>query len=45
MKQNFILIGRDFEPATNWCRISLGTPSEMLYVANVMRNLKSQSLI
>lgn len=45
MKQNFILIGRDFEPATNWCRISLGTPSEMLYVANVMRNLRNQSVI
>ncbi|KFA58843.1 aspartate aminotransferase [Gilliamella sp. wkB18] len=40
MKQNFVLIGRDFAPATNWCRISLGTPGEMLYVANVMYNLR-----
>ncbi|WP_081295300.1 MULTISPECIES: pyridoxal phosphate-dependent aminotransferase [unclassified Gilliamella] len=40
MKQNFVLIGRDFAPATNWCRISLGTPGEMLYVANIMYNLR-----
>ncbi|OCG27018.1 aspartate aminotransferase [Gilliamella sp. wkB108] len=45
MKQNFILIGRDFEPATEWCRISLGTPGEMLYVANVMRELRQKSAI
>ncbi|MCX8738168.1 histidinol-phosphate aminotransferase family protein [Gilliamella sp. B2824] len=45
MKQKFILIGRDFAPATNWCRISLGTPGEMLYVANVMRELKEQGKI
>ncbi|OCG77882.1 pyridoxal phosphate-dependent aminotransferase [Gilliamella sp. Occ4-3] len=45
MKNNFILIGRDFAPATNWCRISLGSPSEMLYVANVMRELKEKGKI
>ena len=45
MKKNFILIGRDFNPATNWCRISLGTPGEMLYVANVLYGLREKSLI
>lgn len=45
MKNNFVLIGRDFAPATNWCRISLGSPSEMLYVANVMRELKEKGKI
>ncbi|OCG43744.1 aspartate aminotransferase [Gilliamella sp. Choc5-1] len=45
MKNNFILIGRDFNPATNWCRISLGSPSEMLYVANTMNELKNKGKI
>ena len=45
MKNNFILIGRDFAPATEWCRISLGTPGEMLYVANIMRGLKEKGKI
>ncbi|NUF26743.1 histidinol-phosphate aminotransferase [Gilliamella bombicola] len=45
MKNNFILIGRDFEPATNWCRISLGSPGEMLYVANIMNELKEKGKI
>ncbi|MWP61972.1 pyridoxal phosphate-dependent aminotransferase [Gilliamella sp. Pas-s25] len=45
MKHNFILVGRDFPPATNWCRISLGTPGEMLYVANVMRELRDRAMI
>ncbi|WP_141674880.1 pyridoxal phosphate-dependent aminotransferase [Gilliamella sp. App4-10] len=45
MKQKFILVGRDFAPATNWCRISLGTPGEMLYVANVIRELREKSMI
>ena len=45
MKNNFILIGRDFPPATEWCRISLGTPGEMLYVANIMRGLKEKGKI
>ncbi|WP_416380297.1 MULTISPECIES: pyridoxal phosphate-dependent aminotransferase [unclassified Gilliamella] len=45
MKSNFILIGRDFEPAKQWCRISLGTPGEMLYVANIMRGLKEKGKI
>lgn len=45
MKQNYVLIGRDFEPATNWCRISLGTPGEMLYVANKMREFREKSII
>ncbi|WP_085247830.1 pyridoxal phosphate-dependent aminotransferase [Gilliamella mensalis] len=45
MKHKFILVGRDFPPATNWCRISLGTPGEMLYVANVMRELRDKAMI
>jgi histidinol-phosphate aminotransferase len=45
MKEKFILVGRDFSPATDWCRISLGTPEEMLYVAKVMRELRQKSMI
>lgn len=45
LQQNYVLVGRDFDPATNWCRISLGTPGEMLYVANLMRGLRENKTI
>ncbi len=40
-----ILVGKDFPPATDWCRISLGTPEEMQYVANVMRSFRKSGLL
>lgn len=36
MKQAGILVGRAFPPADDYCRVSLGTPEEMTYVAKVM---------
>ncbi|MDF7666793.1 aminotransferase class I/II-fold pyridoxal phosphate-dependent enzyme [Orbaceae bacterium ESL0727] len=45
LKQNHILVGRAFPPANNWCRITLGTPGEMRYVAKVLQDLRSQQLI
>lgn len=45
LQDNHIFIGRAFPPATNWCRISLGTPAEMLYTTNVLRQLREQALI
>lgn len=35
-----ILVGRPFPPAMNWCRISLGTPQEMAYVANELMKMR-----
>ncbi|QTF09055.1 aminotransferase class I/II-fold pyridoxal phosphate-dependent enzyme [Brenneria izadpanahii] len=29
MKEHGVIIGRAFPPATDWCRISMGTPEEM----------------
>lgn len=45
MKNEHILIGRDFPPADGWCRISLGTPDEMIYVADIMRKFRNQGWI
>ncbi|MFC0267041.1 pyridoxal phosphate-dependent aminotransferase [Kushneria aurantia] len=42
MKEHFVMVGRPFPPAQEWCRTSLGTPEQMRYVAQVMRNLRSQ---
>lgn len=36
-----ILVGRPFPPAMNWCRISLGTPQEMAYIAGVLRQMRA----
>lgn len=43
MKEAHILIGRDFPPADGWCRISLGTPEEMMYVADIMRKFRNKN--
>lgn len=45
MKNEHILIGRDFPPADGWCRISLGTPDEMIYIADIMRKFRNQGWI
>ncbi|MDC6110912.1 pyridoxal phosphate-dependent aminotransferase [Serratia rubidaea] len=42
MKQAGILVGRAFPPAEDWCRISLGTPQEMTYVAHTLKQFRSQ---
>lgn len=36
-----ILVGRPFPPAMNWCRISLGTPQEMAYIAGVLKQMRA----
>ncbi|WP_392552537.1 aminotransferase class I/II-fold pyridoxal phosphate-dependent enzyme [Orbus wheelerorum] len=45
LQDKHIFVGRAFPPADRWSRISLGTPGEMLYTANVLRQLRSQNLI
>ena len=39
-----IMVGRPFPPAMNWCRISLGTPQEMAYVANELSKMRSEGV-
>ncbi len=36
-----VIVGRPFPPAMNWCRISLGTPSEMAYVAGLLKGMRT----
>lgn len=45
MKDSHIIVGRAFPPATQWCRVSLGTPGEMLYVAQAMKDLRASDRI
>ena len=45
MRESHILVGRTFPPATQWCRVTLGTLGEMLYVAKTMRELRARGAI
>ena len=45
LKDNYILVGRAFPPAERWCRISLGTPGEMLYTTKILTQLREKNLI
>lgn len=45
MADSGVLIGRAFPPADNWCRISLGTPQEMQWVADTMREFRKKNWI
>ena len=45
MKNAHILVGRKFPPAIQWCRLTMGTPAEMQYVAKTMRDLRAQGQI
>jgi len=45
LQEHHILVGRAFPPANSWSRISLGTPGEMLYTANTLRQLRAENLI
>ncbi|UTV87892.1 histidinol-phosphate aminotransferase family protein [Cobetia amphilecti] len=45
MKERHVLIGRAFPPADGWCRMSLGTPEEMHYVAAVLREMKAKGVV
>ncbi|KAA8999035.1 histidinol-phosphate aminotransferase family protein [Affinibrenneria salicis] len=42
MKENGVLIGRAFPPATDWCRISMGTPEEMQTFTRLMREFRTK---
>lgn len=45
MKQAGILIGRAFPPADAWCRISLGTPQEMTFVAKTLHDFRAKGWV
>ncbi|MFP1808796.1 pyridoxal phosphate-dependent aminotransferase [Lonsdalea quercina] len=42
MKEHGVLIGRAFPPATDWCRISMGTPEEMHAFTKLMREFRTK---
>lgn len=37
MKAEFILVGRPFPPAVEWCRVSLSTPDDMKYFVQKLK--------
>nr|WP_241391467.1 histidinol-phosphate transaminase [Serratia proteamaculans]ULG18717.1 aspartate aminotransferase [Serratia proteamaculans] len=42
MKEHGVLIGRAFPPATEWCRISMGTPEEMIRFTQLMLSFRTK---
>lgn len=45
MKQAGVLVGRAFPPADDYCRVSLGTPQEMTFVANTMMAFRKKGWV
>lgn len=45
MAEHYIIIGRAFSPADNWCRLSLGTLDEMRYIVSVLLTLRDAGQI
>ena len=45
MKSANILVGRPFPPATDWCRVSLGTAADMRFFAQTMRQFRAKGWI
>lgn len=45
MKEAGILVGRPFPPLTTWCRITLGTPKEMLQYTNALKQFRANNWI
>lgn len=45
MADAHILVGRAFPPATGWCRTSLGTPEEMAFVAQTLKQLRQKGWV
>lgn len=45
MKEEHILVGRPFPPATQWCRVSLGTPEEMKYFVQKLKEFRQKGYI
>lgn len=45
MKQAGILVGRAFPPADEYCRVSLGTPEEMTFVAKTLLEFRKKGWV
>lgn len=45
MRDEHIWVGRPFPPAVQWCRISLGTPAEMTYFAQKLREFRAKGWV
>ncbi|TCJ96237.1 histidinol-phosphate aminotransferase [Volucribacter psittacicida] len=42
MLEENIKVGRPFPPANDWCRVSVGTTDEMIYVSNKLREFRQK---
>lgn len=45
MKAEHVLVGRPFPPATQWCRISLGTVQDMQYFVEKLREFRAKGWV
>lgn len=45
LKEEHILVGRPFPPAVQWCRISLGTPAEMRYFVEKLKEFRKKGWV
>ena len=45
MKEEHIMVGRPFPPAVQWCRISLGTPAEMEYFVEKLKEFRKKGWV
>ncbi|MDG6895991.1 aspartate aminotransferase [Volucribacter amazonae] len=45
MLEENIKVGRPFPPANDWCRVSVGTTDEMIYVSNKLREFRQKGWI
>ena len=45
MKANGILVGREFLPIQSWSRLTLGTPEEMQYFVNVLKEFRKKGWV
>ena len=45
MKANRILVGREFLPIQGWNRLTLGTPEEMQYFVNVLKEFRKKGWV
>lgn len=45
MKENHIMVGREFPPVTGWSRLTLGTPEEMQQFVAVLKQFRQKGWV
>jgi histidinol-phosphate aminotransferase len=45
MREENIMVGRPFPPADTWCRISIGTPAEIRYFVEKLKEFRQKGWV